>query len=216
MRVPHSGRAVRAAAIIFTLPVTTWARAEPDGRSSTGKSSRENFVNPGTAVLELYVGPWSVVEKHYDPQGRVVATVEGTEEIAWIVDEHAIRRTYITSGASSVYRAFGVLSWDDVRESYRGVWLDNASTTGPSTVTGQWQADKQTMIYTVESQTGDGAQTTYKVVDRFVDAEQREATTYRIRGSEVVKLLDVQYKRTVPCPGRLRVIFDGMADSPRG
>lgn len=208
-----SQRAIRAAGIIAALLLAVAAHAQSDAKKPDAtRSEKQPFVNPETSVMELYVGPWAVVEKHYDPDGKVVATVNGTEEIAWIVDRRAVRRSYITTSPSNVYRAFGVLSWDDVEKAYRGVWLDNASTNGPSTVTGRWEPDTQTMIFNVESRGEDGSSLTYKIVDHFADPEHHEATTYRLQDSQVTKLLEVQYKRTIPCPAKLRVILDGIQD----
>ena len=188
----------------------------PGARGEPSDSKEISFANPETAILELYVGPWAVAETHYNPRGDVVATVKGSEEIKWVLDERAVQRTYITSSASNVYRAMSLLAWDDVQKSYRGIWLDNASTKGPSSLVGRWQPESQTMIFTVNAQNADGSKAEFKIVERFVDPETRAATTYRVDDKGVVKLLEVEYKRTTPCPGRLRIIFDGLSDGPRG
>ena len=182
------------------------------GAGAGAPTSSREFANPQLASLDLYVGTWDVAEEHYDARGHVVATVQGAEEITWILDQHAIRRTYTTSTESRVFRAIGTLTWNKATQQYRGVWFDNVSTTGPTRVTGAWSPDTLTMVFTLESLADDGSTVRYKVVERFLDEERRLATTYLLKGSEVVKRLEVHYKRTIPCPDRLRIVFDELLE----
>lgn len=194
----------------------TWAgpvqsdSAPAAGKPATDRSAAANHVNAQTALLELFFGSWSVTEKHFNKQGEVVATAKGSEEVRWLVDRRVLERTYITSTGSAVFRAIGLLSWNDVLKCYQGVWFDNLSTSGPNSVKGQWQQDTRTMVFSVESSGEDGATVRHKVVERFIDEEKRVATTYRIAGTQVVKLLEVHYKRTIPCPAGVRIIYDGI------
>ena len=163
---------------------------------------------PELAHLELFIGPWSVTETHFDVRGEVVATVKGTEEIGWILDRHAIRRTYTTSTGSGVFRAEGTLTWSEAQEHYVGIWIDNASTSGFSTVVGEWNDADRTMVFTLESPNAQRSKRRFKVVERFIDQETRVATTFQLDGSKVIKRTEVQYRRSIPCPAKLRGIFD--------
>ena len=126
-----------------------------------------------------------------------------------MVDRRVLERTYITSTGSAVFRAIGLLAWNDVLKCYQGVWFDNVSTSGPNSVKGEWKQDTRTMVFSVESSAEGGVTVRHKVVERFIDEEKRVATTYRIVGTQVVKLLEVQYKRAIPCPAGVRIIFEG-------
>ena len=152
--------------------------------------------------LERYVTDWLVREHHFNLKGEQIATVKGNEEIVWILGKRAIQRTYTTKTDSTSYRAIGTLTWNDVTKKYQGVWIDNVSTTGPTTVEAEWNEKDQTMIYTVDSLAKNGSTVRHRVLERFLDDDNREAVTYLLRGSEVIKRLEVQYQRTIPCPGR--------------
>ncbi len=193
------------------------ASAAPVQSGSAPAGDREigDYVNSETALLELFIGPWKVTENHFNKRGDVVATTKGTEEVRWIMDKHAIERNYITSTGSTVFRAIGLLTWNDALKRYQGAWFDNTTTSGPNSVKGEWNEDTRTMVFTIESSAKDGSTILHKVVERFVDKERRVATTYLVAGTNVVKLLEVRYKRTIPCPAGVRIIFDGL-ESRRG
>ncbi|MEK7710981.1 MAG: DUF1579 family protein [Planctomycetota bacterium] len=174
----------------------------PSNGSPKDKDGATNgdSASPEVAVLDRFIGPWNVVENHFNARGDVVATVKGTEEVVWVLDKHAIRRTYATGGESSVYRAIGMLAWNPTRRGYEGAWFDNTSVVGPTQVSGAWDDASLTMTLTLTSSTSDTEKQQFKVVERFTDDEHRIATTYKLRGGEVEKVLEVQYVRTIPCP----------------
>jgi hypothetical protein len=172
-----------------------------------GKNASE-YVNTQTARLALLVGPWNLTEKHFGADGSVVAQVTGSEEITWVLDDRAIRRTYASGTKASQYKALGLLAWSDRAQAYEGVWLDNASTAGPRRVSGQWDGGTQSFVFTLEVVKADGSRARYKTVEQLTGENQRLATTYLLSGSGQTKVIEVQYKRSRPCPGRLRFIPD--------
>lgn len=157
--------------------------------------------------IEFYVGVWKVKEVHYNNYGAVIATVDGTEENRWILNKHAVQRIYITTSGESVFRAIGTITWNKDEQKYQGVWFDNRSTAGPSFFKGDWTPKTRTFVYQLRTDSKNN-QTTYKIVEQFVDEETRLATTYEINDGSVVKRLEVHYTRTVPCPPKIRRIFD--------
>lgn len=167
------------------------------------------FAGPELERLDLFVGAWSVVESHFDPRGEVVATTKGTEEIVWVLDHRAIRRTYTTSGGTSTFRALGLLTWNAMEKKYQGTWYDNVSTLGPTGVKGEWVQDTKTLTLEIESLGSDGKPVRHRVVEKFEGLEKRTATTYRVDGTNLIKRLEVVYQRTTPCPARLRTIIGG-------
>ena len=171
-------------------------------------------AGPELARLEMLVGRWKVTETHLDAQGKVVATVKGTEKIEWILDHHAIRREYTTVAGATAYHAIGLLTWNTAERAYEGVWFDNRSTRGPIAVKGEWQDENGTMEFILQSLAPDGSPVRYQVVERFTEDKERLATTYLVDGAELVKRLEVKSERTVACPSRLRVV-DEVHSRPR-
>lgn len=186
---------------------TSTAEKQPDER-------KVEFASPELARLDLFVGTWTLTETHFDDRGQVIATAKGTEEISWILDDRAIQRTYTSAADSKPFRAIGTLSWNDVEKTYHGYWLNNVSTAGPTRAKGEWNEETRTMVLTLEASGKDGQTLRHRVVERIDDEKQRVATTYQLRGSEVVKRVEVVYRRAVPCPGgpRLIPIMDELID----
>ena len=204
-----SGVTLLVASLAFLCRTTTGARATTKPREP---SSIEHH-NAEMEVLQQFIGPWRVTEHHFDSRGRLVATVEGTEEVSWILDQHAIRRIYATGSGEDVFRALGTLTWNDVAKKYHGVWFDNVSKGGPTIVEGRWTPDTQTMVFTLESFGESGSTVRHKVVERVVDEKRRTATTFLLTADGVVKRMELEYVRAIPCPDRIRPIFE--PDVPR-
>lgn len=158
-------------------------------------------LSPEFARLELLEGPWEFRESHFDEKGVVKAELEGTEQIRWILDNRAISREYTRTAGEDVYRAMGTLTWDAAAKKYVGVWFDNTTTVGLSTVEAEWNEKTRTMSYTLESKKPDGSPAKHRIVERFIGDSQRVSTTYAIDGNKRTKLLEVMYRRTMPCPG---------------
>ena len=196
-----AGRVVAVAAVVVVLSAAgVRLQAEPD-------AARIEFPNAQLAELDRLYGGWHVVETHFDARGEVLTTAKATEEIAWILDNHALRRTYTQKTEKSIYEAVGTITWNDALKQYRGVWFDNQSTGGPTVVTGEWLPDSGTFVFTLESVGAGGKPVRHHVVERFIDDEQRAATTYRITDDGVRKIMEAHFTRAVPCPDRLRIIF---------
>lgn len=200
-------KAVLLIAIVTAVPGHAAPETSKDDatlRTATGV--RVDFAE--LIPLDLFVGPWRVMENHFNARGEVIATVKGSEEISWVLDRRAIRRIYTTSTETSVFRAIGMLSWNAVDTKYHAVWFDNRATTGPVTMKGEWFPQSNTMEFTVDTRGEDGSPIRYKVVERFVDQKRRVATTFSITGDTVVKRMEVEYRRSIPCPQGIRVILD--------
>lgn len=200
-----------AIALLFTLPVLGQDEPNPaPNKALPGESEKPvKFANPELELLDVFIGPWSVTESHFNPRGEVIATVKGTEDINWILDHHAIRRTYSTATDSAIFKAQGTLTWNEAEKKYQGVWFDNASTTGPTRSWGTWDAETKTMIFQLEATVSGGATVRYRVVERFADPQTRVSTTYLIDGGNLVKRMEVEYKRATPCPMKALTIIGG-------
>lgn len=199
---------VRAAAVFIPGIVVASAFAVGGSSDKGDQGKRMAFASPELARLDAFIGPWLVTEHHFNADGKLVGTVAGTEEITWVLEGRAIQRRYRTANESRRYEALGTLTWNAVAKRYEGVWFDNVSTGGPTVVSGEWNDDDRAMVFLLTSTRPDGSEAKHKVVERFVDEERRVATTYQLSGDDIVKRLEVEYKRTVPCPSRMGIIMD--------
>jgi hypothetical protein len=156
------------------------------------------FACPQLATLDAFAGPWHVTESHFNSRGEVVATVKGMEEVLWVLDARAISRKYNTKSDAAAYEALGMLTWSQSASAYQGTWFDNVTLDGPRSVTAQWDEGQRTMTYTISALQGGGVN--YRVIDRFTDLEHRSATTFRVDGNTITKVMEVRYDRAKPCP----------------
>lgn len=173
--------------------------------AKNAKDAKMAFINEGTKRLLLLAGAWRFKEQHFDELGNVIAEVRGTEEVSWQLDKHAVRRVYTRPADGSVYRAECLLAYNAAQNRYEGVWLDNVSVTGPRPFTGSWNDQTKTITFELAAMDVDGAAQQYRIVERFLDDSRRVATTYRLRKKEVIKVLEVTYRRAVPCPDSMDI-----------
>ncbi len=177
------------------------------GTALAGARAEDTPIEPVSselALLERYFGMWNVEVTHFDSRGEQIGSVKGQEDNTWILDEHALQRKYATGKEPDVYEALGVLTHSQVDAKYHGVWFDNASTSGKTTVTGEWNAETQTFVYLMESVGPTGSAVNYRVIEKFPDENTRVATTYLIEGDRVTKRMETRYTRRKPCPGNMR------------
>ncbi len=191
----------------------------PPSESVTEKgNSPTTMLDSESAVLVRFLGSWNLVETHYSSDGKISATVKGTEEIAWSLDKRAIRRTYASGTGESVFRAVGMLTWNSKARLFEGSWFDNHSTTGPQIVASEWMESTTTMSHSLASVTDGASKPSFKIIERFTDADNRTATTFRVQGDRVEKMLEVKFVRTIPCPAEsagLRLIGEPIGDPPK-
>ncbi len=150
-------------------------------------------------VLDQLAGVWSVTEHHYNALGQIIATVEGTEEVVWVLDGYAIERSYTTKSGDELYKAVGTFVWNESAQAFEGVWFDNRNGGGATISKGVWKENPRMIHYKLEPASASSKSTKYEVLDRFLSKDTHEATTYTISGSDRLKRLVVHYKRSEPC-----------------
>lgn len=186
-------------------------QAAPSKEQKPTKDAVPEFASPELAVLDRFAGPWNVAESHFNARGEIVGSAKGIEGGAWILDRRALQRTYTSGEEGKLFRAIGMITWDAAEKQYEGTWFDNSGNSGPTALTGLWDEPSKTMTFTLTSNTSDGKPVRHKVIDRFLDEEHRVATTYKVVGNQVEKVIEVQFTRARPCPGNLGVLPENLA-----
>lgn len=197
----------------FCLVQDSVAQERAAGKTQSVNSATDATIaesqpapNDDLARLEVLIGPWRIKETHFNPRGEIIASVEGTEEVTWLLDKHALQRVYQTYAGASVYRALGLLTCKAPEKHYEGVWLDNASVNGPVRLSGRWSPESRGFIFEVEVTDKDGAIRKYRRIEELIDEQNRLATTYLVEGGTVTKVLEVRYERTIHCPDKVRPV----------
>jgi len=195
----QTGKALTTAIALIAVAIGLHPRLIAQAAEKDKKHAPMTFAQ-AMQVLQQWLGGWTAVERHFDSAGHLAGETKGTEETRLILDDRAIERVYRSAGTAEVYEAQGTFTYDESDGSFIGVWFDNRSTFGPTQSKATWDPETRTMVYENMRSGPGGAVETYRTVERLLDAERRQATTYRVRGQEVIKLLEVSYTRAQPCP----------------
>jgi len=178
----------------------TKAKKSTSVKNAKRRAMGDGFpTGPMWDVLDKLSGAWIVKEHHYNALGQVIATVEGTEEIVWVLDGYAIERTYTTKSGDELYKAVGTFVWNEAAQVFEGVWFDNLSGGGATISKGVWNEDKRLIHYKIEPVSDSRDAVRYEVLDRMLSKDSHEATTYTISGANRLKRLVVNYKRSESC-----------------
>lgn len=191
------------AAIAAALALTALALQGSTDRPPTTHPDRAKlFTVPQLADIDIFVGAWKVKETYFDERGVERAGREGTEEIVWMLDRHALLRRYNTAAGDSVYRAMGIITWNATAGAYACHWYDNAPAQGPSprSQTGSFDPATATLTWEMKSESPGGAPQTHRIIERFVSEEERTTTTFAVSDGRVRKIMETRYTRAEPCP----------------
>ena len=205
-------RMIASSLFVVASIVSAQNQQESQNRSSKD-ASRIEGLEQARPVMFQWLGLWVVNERHVGPSGETLGEARGVEEIRPVLEDRAIRRIYRSGGASEPYVAEATFTWNQAEGVFHGFWLDNRSVNGPTVSRGTWNAQTRTMVYDMTQADAAGRTERFRVVERFIDDKHRTATTYRLRGKELIKVLEVDYVLSGPCPEHqsdLRIIMDGV------
>ncbi len=79
-------------------------------------------------VLDMFVGKWNyTVESRMIPQAKP-QIMKGTSENKWILGNRFIQEEVTGGEAAQPFQGIGLLGYDNIRQEYTSVWLDNMGT----------------------------------------------------------------------------------------
>lgn len=216
-KLSHFSIWVMVGVVFITASTTSALQPDPFNRRKSKTSQKTNestpqvpkYSRPELAPLEALLGVWKVREHHFNDQGEVIVVVKGQEQIKWILEGNVLQRSYISGERDPIFRAIGLLTFNEQQQAFVGTWYDSQASSGPSIIKGVWSAENQTMVFTVESADDSGSAIRYRVVEKFLDENHRTTTTYELLGSKVTKRMRVDYERTTICPASRPLIIGG-------
>ena len=113
---------------------------KPDPKLEELMKKAEQACTPGTAhkALDPLVGEWNAEVKMWmDPEAPPTIS-KGTAKSTWALQGRYVQQEFTGEFMGKPFRGIGFTGYDNVREKYRSVWMDDMST---SMVTSEGDAE---------------------------------------------------------------------------
>lgn len=133
--------ALAVAAHVALPPISTAQEMTEEQMQAwmTAVSPNENHV-----ALEPLVGTWSHEMTLWQAPGAEPMSMTATSEAKWAMDGRYVQADYTGSMMGMPFKGRDMIGYDNLKEKYFSVWIDNVST-GPMTAWGSWDAESKTL-----------------------------------------------------------------------
>lgn len=88
-------------------------------------------IAPGAKhkALEPFIGEWTAEIKAWMAPDQPPTESKGTAKATWILDGRYVQEEFTGDFMGQPFRGISLTGYDNIREKYRSVWMDNMSTT---------------------------------------------------------------------------------------
>lgn len=155
------------------------------------------FMTPGAAHQRLNdrVGAWSLVVKMYEPGAPEPMSSTATSEMRWAMDGRYIEDNTTGSFQGSTFIGHGFVGYDNLKQRYVSVWMDNMGT-GISTGDGQWDEATQSFVYTtMVPDFAGGGWMKARSIEKRVDANHYVMQLYQPGPDGEYLSMEIEYAR---------------------
>jgi hypothetical protein len=107
----------------------------------------EAAAAPGEAhkALEPFIGKWEAEVKTWMTPGEPPTVTKGSAKSTWVMNGRFVQEEFSGEFMGKPFRGLSLTGYDNVRQKYRSVWIDDMSTT---MVTSEGDADAAGKIFT--------------------------------------------------------------------
>jgi hypothetical protein len=149
VRYPYS-TLVLAGAVVASLALAEDKPASQklDPQMEEMMKKAEAACTPGAAhqALEPLVGDWTAEVKCWMASGAPPTITQGTAQCTWALKGRFVQQEFSGEFLGKPFRGIGFTGYDNVRQQYRSVWIDDMSTT---MVTSEGEADPAGKVLTL-------------------------------------------------------------------
>jgi hypothetical protein len=107
----------------------------------------EEATTPGVGhqKLEPFVGDWTAEVKAWLTPGEPPTVTKGSAKSTWVMNGRFVQEEFSGEFMGKPFRGLSLMGYDNVRQKYRSVWIDDMSTT---MVTSEGDADGSGKVFT--------------------------------------------------------------------
>ena len=107
----------------------------------------ELAATPGAAhkTLEPFVGNWNAEVKTWMTPGEPPAVTKGSAKCTWVMNGRYVQEEFSGEIMGKPFRGMSLTGYDNIRQKYSSVWVDDMSTT---MVTSEGEADAASKVFT--------------------------------------------------------------------
>ena len=80
-------------------------------------------------TLDVFVGEWNAEVKAWMAPGQPPSTSKGTAKSTWVLGGRYVQEEFSGDFMGQPFRGMSLTGYDNVREKYSSVWVDDMSTT---------------------------------------------------------------------------------------
>jgi len=104
--------------------------ADPQKAADAAKNM-EQAIAPGAAhkALEPFIGEWKAEVKAWMAPGQPPTESKGTAKATWILEGRYVQEEFSGDFMGQPFKGMSLTGYDNVREKYCSMWVDNMSTT---------------------------------------------------------------------------------------
>jgi hypothetical protein len=171
---------------------------KPDPKMEEMMEKAEAACTPGAAhqALEPLVGDWQAEVKCWTAPDAPPTVTKGAAQSTWALKGRYVQQEFTGEFMGKPFHGIGFTGYDNVRQKYRSVWLDDMST---SMVTSEGEADPAGKVLTLGgsyacAMTGEKNKET-KQVYRIVSRDKHIFEMHDPSKGEHSKMLEITYTR---------------------
>src|SRR5262249_54980358 len=117
---------------------------QPTPEQAAKMAEMQKLTSPGEnhKRLDKMVGNWTHTIKRWMKPGDQPTSTTGTDEIGWMLDGRFLKQKTKGEWMGKPFEGVGVTGYDNIRQEYTTIWMDNMST-GMMHGTAQYDATKK-------------------------------------------------------------------------
>ena len=180
----------------FALANDKEQKIDPKVEELMKKAEAACTPGPAHQALEPLVGDWNAEVKMWMEPAAPPTITKGTAKSTWTLKGRFVQQEFSGEFMGKPFRGIGFTGYDNVRQKYRSVWIDDMST---SMVTSEGDADTHGRVITLGgdyacAMTGDKHKET-KQIYRILSRDKHVFEMHDPARGENSKAMEITYTR---------------------
>jgi len=190
-----------AAALLAALAAAPAVAQQEGQMSAEQQAAMEAWMKhatpgPAHALLEPFVGTWSVTTTWWEAPGAPPNASQGSSVNEWVLGGRFVQQRYTGEMMGQPFAGIGFTGYDNFQKRYVGTWMD---TLGTSVMVSSGSADASGKVITFTAEMDDvvsGKRMKVREVTRIIDANKHVFEMYGPdKSGKEFKTMEIVYTR---------------------